>query len=176
MLQEKKKYSAWCMKLWVFILVIMFFIWSGLIIFLVFILFALFSWNKKNKINFKKILDSIGVYDCFKHIFWDYNKWWNNKIEFPKSKQIKNYLDRMNDAIKNRALELRKKEELEKKKDLGNISDILDDEVKKEDMNTVNNRFSTIKSNNKRRTNSFNEWRSVWDDYESVIDIMNKNK
>ena len=54
-----------------------------------------------------------------------------NLMHFYNTNKDKMTTSQMKDAIKNRALELRKKEELEKKKDLGNISDILDDEVKK---------------------------------------------
>jgi hypothetical protein len=28
----------------------------------------------------------------------------------------------------------------------------------------------------KSKNNWFNNWKSIWDDYESVIDIMNKKK
>jgi hypothetical protein len=38
----------------------------------------------------------------------------------------------------------------------------------------MNNTSSNL--NNKSKHNSFNSWKSIWDDYESVVDIMKKNK
>ena len=184
MLQEKKKYSGWCIKMWFILAIIIFLIWSGLFIVLIVVFFVFFWWNKKTNINFTKVLESIWVYDCIKYIFWDYEKkdWNDNRNKWV---MINDYLEKINKSIKKRADELKKKEKKEKQKELEQFenTEILwerpkIEEYKKEEKNykTNNTSFWRIKSKSKYEHSSFNDSKSIWDDYESVIDIMNKKK
>ena len=182
MLQEKKNYSKWCMKLWIALIVILFLIWSWLIVILVFIGFAFFTWNKKTNISFNKLLEFIWVYDCIKYFFWDYEKddWWYKSTK----KSTRNiYLEKINEAIKKRAEELKRKEKREKQKELDKFSknDLLWDELENWNKNKTRKIerkpiYSKVKKNTKYEHSSFNDWKSIWDDYESVMDIINKKK
>ena len=190
MLQEKKRYSGWCIKVWIILAIIIFLIWTGLFIVLIFIFFIFFWWNKKTNINFTKVLESIWIYDCIKYIFWDYEKKdWNTKRN--KWVIINNYLEKINKSIKKRAEELnkiekikrqRKTKKIEKTKILWEIIQI--EEYKKEEKIKITNNTdflgnrpkSKSKSKSKYEHSSFNNSKSIWDDYESVIDIINKRK
>lgn len=165
MLQEKNKnFSFWCIKSAIFFTVFVFLIWSGLIFIIFFILIVLLI---KLNLNFTKILDIIWIDDCIDYfiekfnlkdnkkyrekIFEYRNKFWKKRKDvFPETEYDKKY--RKAKPEPDFSYTRKEKNSLEKK-----------DEYK----NRINKKNNDIKYN-------LNNWKSIWDNYESVIDIMNK--
>ena len=186
MLQEKKKLPRACIKSGILIFMFLWWFWIGFILWFWLWMYFIYEKNirKIKVLSISDILEISGVLECLNYMIW-----WRtieerkNESIFPKGKS--KYLDKMNEAIKKRALELKRKEEYiekvknnilkEKVKDLEELWQI---NSKKEDKKIVANTFSNYKisNNSSNKYNWFNSWKSVWDDYESVIDIMEKNK
>jgi len=189
MLQEKDNYNIWCIRLAIFVWILLFLIWTGFIIIFIFILVFAF-WNKKINIDLDKVLKSIWLYDCIKKYFPDFYKYiYKNKNKTDNI--INNHLEKINESIKKRPKDLKRKE-----KDIKKRKEKYVEKTKKENFKEKKeylekskdkNRFSrgtfnSLKNksnsfnNSKVKTTSFNNWKSIWDDYESVVDIMNKRK
>ena len=189
MLQEKEheKLKKWCIKLFIILWVLTFLLYSWLIVFIIFILFVFFIWNKKTMWEYDiwKILKSIWVYDCVKLIFWNIDfESLTNKKDSPFWNKRNDYLERMNQIIKEKWERDRKRqEELRKQKEeelMYNKEAYYKkiDKTKIISKKEVNSDYKkTISSNSSSTFNSkhsYNDWKSIWDDYESVIDTMKK--
>ena len=180
MLQEKnkKEYLSGCFRLGITIFVLFLLVITGFIFYLI-IFFFIFAWKKKTNINFQKVLEKLWVYDCFKYFFW----------EFKTKEILKKYEDKFNkyeykfnkNKRKNEYIEKIRKQNFEIK--LKNLEELWKN--KKEEPKNQQDGFSPLfiksektikKVKYKSENNSFNSWKSIWDNYESVIDIMNKNK
>lgn len=184
MLQEKRqdKLKAACVRLGISLVVLLFLIYTWLIIIFIFLLF-IFFWNKnsKTKIDFPKLLEFLWIFDCAKLVFWE-EVFDNDEIK--QSPRDYNYLDRMNESIKKNSKIKKLKEIIEKRKRINEFIESKDSyynntSIDKFERKTMNKSIidKKIKKGNINISNSkhsYNDWKSIWDDYESVLDTMKR--
>jgi len=191
MLQEKeKKISPDCIKLWIIIFIIIAsFLWA---IFLLIFLYFYFTYEKtKRKIkvlNLRDLLEIAGVHGCINHLLSKINPRNREKIEWKfkeyKTRSKNRYPKRVENSINTYE---KSKVEVKNEKDLNAFRDIIENLSKKKeseyvknnvvkDKESYSNKTTNVNNKTKNKYNSFNSWKSVWDDYESVLDIMNKKK
>ena len=168
----KKKFQN--ASLWAVFLFWLFFVFPFLLIILVVLFF-----NKKLSLSW--IYKIIWIKDCLDEMSKNLKRKVDKKIEndykSDTSKQKTKYLELMNDLIKKRSEDLKRKEKLEKKEDYTEVLEYIDIDKTNEDDKALKNNYSTNSWNkHSSKYNSFNKWKSIWDDYESVFDIMKKNK
>ena len=148
--------------------------WAWFLIVFVFFLYVL---AKKENININSILKDFWVYGCLKFLFWEN---FNIKEILKNKFNESNKKDDLYEKIKKQdyEIEMKKLEKLLKNVKENSINQqasfgsIYTKSEKKIDKNISNKNGSSLKY----KGNSFNNWKSIWDDYESVLDIMNKNK
>jgi len=159
MLQDNQKYSGWCIRLWIVIFIILFLLWSGLFIILIFIWFAFIWWKKNNNINYNRIFEYIWILDCVKKILRKFNYEDRKKYEEKFNYFNKTRVSKSKNIIKSSQNETNNKNIIKKISTISNKNKL-----------SSNNKIINNKKNNE---NSY-KIKSIWDDYESVIDIMNK--
>ncbi len=158
MLKDKNNFSGKCIKFTILIWIIAILMISWFAMFLALIIFILLylSMNENNTLNYDKVLEFFWVIDCIWFLF--------SKGKNSSQNSYKNNIQKKLDKLK---LE----EKLEKQKELKKLENSIEF-LKDEKINKKNSLDSwNIYSKN---NNSFEWWKSIWDDYESVLDNFNK--
>ena len=206
MLQEKKnKFPVWCIKLAIFIAGLFLVFYSGFIfILIVFLVFFSKGSGEKTYFDFWQLSRFIWFDECVKYILKkmnlednrsdkekiaDYRKKLdsirNREIIFDEIIENKEKYKNVEDIYKKTKKDKIKKYQKDKSLDYEKIFSERNMEkrnkikdIKKKNMSSEG--FSPLKSknwfNSKWNKSGFNSWKSIWDEYESVLDIMKKNK